>query len=160
MTLRQQHLWIAIVTTLGVWGLYGWRLIEHIRLGDLARSGFAGKMGGLFLLGLVLIVVAEGVLTLIARLLPHPDTREGAAERKATLQASHISLMALIGLITLMAAVLFVMGWIDQPVLSRLLAVVTPANLLVLIANGLMACIVVSELIRFSMTLALLRARR
>lgn len=97
---------------------------------------------------------------MIARLLPHPDTREGAAERKATLQASHISLMALIGMITLTAAVLFVMGWIDQPVLSRLLAAVTPANLLVLIANGLMGCIVVSELIRFSMTLALLRARR
>ena len=52
------------------------------------------------------------------------------------------------------------LGTIDQPVLSSLLKVMTPANLLVLIANGLMGCVVVSELIRFAMTLALLRARR
>jgi len=160
MTLRQQHLWIAIVTTLGVWGLYGWQLIERIRVGDLTRPGFAGEMGALFVVGLVLIAVAEGVLGLIARLLPHADTREGAAERKASLQASHVSLMALIAMITLVAAVLFLTGWIGQPVLSRLLAATTPANLLVLIANLLMGCIVVSELIRFAMTLALLRARR
>ena len=68
--------------------------------------------------------------------------------------------MALIAMITLVAAVLFLTGWIGQPVMARLLAAAAPANLLVLIANLLMGCIVVSELIRFAMTLALLRARR
>ncbi|VXB94894.1 hypothetical protein [Brevundimonas sp. G8] len=160
MTLRQQHLWIAIVTTLGVWGLYVWQLLERVWVGDLKTTGFAGEMGGLFLFGLLLIGIAEGALTLIARLLPHADTRDGAAERKASLQASHVSLMALIGMVTVVAAVLFIIGWIGQSATARLLAATTPANLLVLIANGLMGCVVVSELIRFAMTLALLRARR
>ncbi|MBB3872514.1 hypothetical protein [Brevundimonas mediterranea] len=160
MSLRERHLWIAIVTTVGVWGLYVWQMIERIRVGDLATPGFAGEMGGLFLFGLLLIGIAEGALTLVARLLPHADAHEGAAERKAALQASHVSLMALIAMITVVAASLFIAGWIDQPVLSSLLKVMTPANLLVLIANGLMGCVVVSELIRFAMTLALLRARR
>ncbi|GLK49011.1 hypothetical protein GCM10017620_19840 [Brevundimonas intermedia] len=160
MSLRERHLWIAIVTTVAVWGLYGWQMALQIGAGGLNREEFAGEMGGLFLLGLLLIAVAEGVLTLIARLLPRGETREGAAERKASLQASHVSLMALIGLITVLSAVLFCAGWIGSAAVGPLLRVATPANLLVLIANGLMGCIVVSELIRFAMTLALLRARR
>ena len=160
MSLRERHLWIAIVVTAGVWGLYGWRLVSHVAAGDLKGQGFAADMGGLFVLGLVLIAVGEGVLTLIARLAPRAREREGAAERRAALTASHVSLMALIALLSAVAAALFVLGLIGDPVLRPLLRWTTPANLLVLIANALLACTVLSELARYALTLAYLRTRR
>lgn len=159
MTLRQRHLWIAILVTVAVWGLYGWVLISAVIDGGLNRDGFAGEMGGLFVLGLLLIGVAEGVLNLIARLLPRRDEREGAAEKRAVLEASHLSLMALISLVTALAAALFCAGLFGGSLLAALLRVATPANLLVLLANALMGCVVLSELARFAATLFLLPRR-
>lgn len=159
MTLRQRHLWIAIVVTVVVWSLYGWALVSAVTDGGLRREAFAGEMGGLFVLGLVLIAAAEGVLNGIARLLPRRDQREGAVERRAALEGSHLSLMALISLITGLAALLFCAGLFGQSGLEALLRVATPANLLVLLANVLMGCVVLSELVRFAGTLFLLPRR-
>lgn len=159
MTLRQRHLWIAILVTVAVWGVYGWALVSAVIDGGLRRESFAGEMGGLFVLGLLLIGVAEAVLNLIARLLPRRDDREGAAERRAALEGSHLSLMALITLVTGLAAVLFCAGLFGRSGLEALLRVATPANLLVLLANLLMSCVVLSELVRFAGTLFLLPRR-
>ncbi|WP_395945197.1 hypothetical protein [Brevundimonas sp.] len=159
MTLRQRHLWIAILVTVAVWGLYAWVLVSAVIDGGLNREGFAGEMGGLFVLGLLLIGVAEGVLNLIARLLPRRDQREGAAEKRAALEASHLSLMALIGLVAALAATLFCFGLFGGGAIQALLRVAIPANLLVLLANLLMGCVVLSELARFATTLYLLPRR-
>jgi len=159
MTLRQQHLWIGIVATAGVWGLYAWVLGSEVAGGGLSDPGFARQMGGLFLLGLLMVGIVEGVLGVIVRLLSRGPQREGAAERRAALEASHLSLMALIALVTAASASLFLVGLIGQPALGPILRAATPANLLVLIANGLMGCVVLSELARFGLTLALMRRR-
>lgn len=159
MSLRQRHLWIAILVTLGVWGLYGWALVSAVNQGGLRQAGFAAQMGGHFVLGLVLIAIAEGVLNLIARLLPNRGAKEGVLEKRASLEASHLSLMALITLITGLAASLYGLGVFGDRVIDWLLNNARPGNLLVLFANGLMACVVISELARFAAALVLLPKR-
>ena len=46
MSLRERHLWIAIIVTVGVWGLYGWRLVSHVAAGGSTLRDFANAEGG------------------------------------------------------------------------------------------------------------------
>ncbi len=160
MSFREKHLWISIVATVGVWGFYYWRLIGRIMDGALGQSGFAGAMGGLFAACLVVSVVVEIVLTAIATWTTRKVEREAKDEREmlASLKASHVALMALIALVVTQAGGAYFAA-LASPAFGTHIAA-TPANVLVLLANILLASVIVAEMIRAGLTLALLRRLR
>ena len=92
MTFREKHLWVAIIAGLLVWGAYAWRFGERVLGGGLKQADFAADMGGLFVLGLIAVVVLESGLTALAMLTTSKAERRARDEREglATLQASHV----------------------------------------------------------------------
>lgn len=162
MSFREKHLWISIVTTLGVWGYYFWSLASWISDGALTRPGLVTQAGGLFMICLVVLVVIEVGLTFVAQVTTSKIDKTTRDEREitASLRASHVSLMVLIALVFSLAIAVYFAGLIGGNLVEGRTAWVTDINAMVLLANVLVACVVVSETIRFGLTLALLRGLR
>ena len=162
MSFREKHLWISIVATVGVWGFYYWRLIERIAGGGLGQPGFAEAMGGLFIACLFLSVAIEIVLTLIATFTTRKHEREAKDEREilASLKASHVALMALIALVVMQAGAVWLTSWLNPAFGAGPGFDITRSNAWVLLANTLLFSVIVAEMIRAGLTLALLRRLR
>nr|WP_303684362.1 hypothetical protein [Brevundimonas naejangsanensis] len=162
MTFREKHLWVAILAGLAVWGVYAWRFGERVLAGGLRQADFAADMGGLFILGLITVVVLETALTALAMLTTPKAERRARDEREslAALQASHVSLMLLIGLLVTVAAIAYGVGFWSAARPDGLARWMIPGNGLVLSANAVLGCIMLSELARWALTLALLRRGR
>lgn len=162
MTFREKHLWISIVATVGVWGWYFWFVIRRLLDGRLGEHQFAGDLGMAFAACLVIVVVIEVVLTFIATVTTPKIERKTRDEREiiASLKASHVALMGLIALVMSVAIVAWFAGLIDDNLVGGRAVFAVTGNLMVLLSNVLLACVVVSELIRAGFTLALLRGLR
>lgn len=162
MTFREKHLWVAIVAGLAVWGAYGWKFFERVWAGGLKQADFAADMGGLFILGLIAVVVLETGLSALAMLTTSRAERRARDEREglATLQASHVSLMLLISLLVTVASVAYGVGFWGSVKPEGLARWMIPGNGLVLVANAVLGCIMLSELARWALCLALLKRGR
>lgn len=163
MSFREKHLWASILATLGVWGYYFWRLFEQVRSGALTGDHFIKPISGLFIACLVLVVVIEISLTLISTWFGRKSIRRARNEReiRAALQASHVALMVMIGLVIGLAVLAYALGLGGGDFISTGPgATVTPANALVLLANTLLFVVVISELVRFGLSLYLMRHTR
>ena len=162
MSFREKHLWISIVASVGVWGWYFWFLIRHVMDGRLVNDHFTGDVSLAFMGCLVLVVAIEAVLTIIATLTTPKHEQKTRDEREihAALKASHVALMALIGLVFCVSMGAYFAGLIDDNLVSGASVFRVDGNLMVLVANILLACLVIAELIRAGVTLMLLRALR
>lgn len=162
MSFREKHLGVAIIAGLAVWGAYGWKFFERVLAGGLKQADFAADMGGLFVLGLVAVVVLEAGLTALAMLTTSRAERRARDEREglATLQASHVSLMLLIGLLVTVSAVAYGVGFWGSVKPEGLARWMIPGNGLVLVANAVLGCIMLSELARWALSLVLLKRGR
>ncbi len=162
MSFREKHLWVAIVAGLAVWGVYGWKFFERVLAGGLKQADFAADMGGLFVLGLIAVVVLESGLTALAMLTTSKAERRARDEREglATLQASHVALMLLIGLLVTVSAVAYGVGFWGSVRPEGLTRWMIPGNGLVLVANTVLGCIMLSELARWGLSLTLLKRGR
>ena len=162
MSFREKHLWISVVATIGVWGFYFWSLGVWIADGALTRPGLVTQAGGLFVVCLVVVTVIEVVLTFVAQATTSKIDKTTRDEREihAALRASHVSLMALIGLVVCLAIAVYFAGLVGGNLVEGRGAYTTDINVMVLLANVLIACVIVSETIRSGLTLALLRGLR
>ena len=147
--MRKIHLWISLVVGVLVWGAYFAHFVQGLRDGDLS------DLVWWFVAALIVAAVAEAAATgLIARLFRR---RERALDDGPTLQAAlkagHGALMLLVGLVLISALVLTlssVFGWTLD---------LSGARGQVIAANLLLAMVVVVELARAALTLALMPRR-
>lgn len=162
MTFRQKHLWISVITTLGVWGFYFWTATSHVLNADLHNDRLAVTLSTLFIVCLIAVSAIEVVLTLIATATTRKAERKARDEREilAALQASHVSLMVLIGLVFCVAMGAYFTGLVGTNMVTAWQERISDLNVAVILANVLLACIVLSELIRAGFTLALLGRNR
>ncbi|MFJ6025160.1 hypothetical protein ACIQC9_11270 [Brevundimonas sp. NPDC092305] len=147
--MRKVHLWISLIVGVLVWSVYFGHVVQTFRRGD------AGNLALWFLAALALIIVAETIATSLIAWLFRRRTREldEGPTLQAALKASHVALMILIVLALAVAAGLAVaslFGWS--------LGLSAP-RAQVLAANALLAMVVVAELSRAALTLALLPRR-
>lgn len=161
MSFREKHLWISIVASVAVWGWYFCFLIRHVAAGRLVSDHFTGDVSLAFMGSLIVVVVVEVVLTIIATATTPKSERDTRDEREiiASLKASHIALMALIGLVFCVAAGAYFAG-LDDNLLGGAAVFSITGEMMVLLANVLLACLVLAEMIRAAVTLMLLRALR
>jgi len=162
MSFREKHLWISIVASVGVWGWYFWFLIRHVMDGRLVNDHFTSDVSLAFMGCLVLVVAIEAVLTIIATLTTPKHEQKTRDEREihAALKASHVALMALIGLVFCVSMGAYFAGLVDDNLVGGAAVFRVDGNLMVLVANILLACLVIAELIRAGVTLMLLGALR
>ena len=147
--MRKIHLGISLVVGVLVWGAYFAHFVQGLRDGDLS------DLVWWFVAALIVAAVAEAAATgLIARLFRR---RERALDDGPTLQAAlkagHGALMLLVGLVLISALVLAlssVFGWTLD---------LSGARGEVIAANLLLAMVVVVELARAALTLALMPRR-
>ena len=147
--MRKIHLWISLVVGVLVWGAYFLHFAQGLRAGD---------MGGLvwwFVAALIVAAVAEAAATgLIARLFRRrARVLDEGPTLLAALKAGHVALMLLVGLILLTALILAlssVFGWTLD---------LWGARGQVIAANLLLGMVVVAELVRAGLTLALMPRR-
>ena len=149
MTHRKTHLWISLIVGLAVWGVYFGHVIQSFRRGD------PGNLALWFLAALAVIVLAETVATGLIAWLFRRRSRvlDEGPTLQAALKASHVALMILVALVLIAAASLAaarLFGWTMD-----LSAPCTQ----VLAANALLAMVVVAELARAGLTLALIPRR-
>lgn len=147
--MRKIHLWISLVVGLMVWGAYFAHFVQGVRTGDLS------DLVWWFAAALVVAALAEAAATgLIARLFRRrARVLDEGPTLLAALKAGHVALMLLVGLILLTALILAlssVFGW--SPDLAAPRGQVIAANLL-------LALVVVAELVRAALTLALMPRR-
>lgn len=147
--MRKLHLWISLIVGVFVWGVYFGHVVQTFRRGD------AGNLALWFLAALALIIVAETIATSLIAWLFRRRTREldEGPTLQAALKASHVALMILIVLALAVAAGLAVaslFGWTLD---------LSAPRAQVLAANALLAMVVVAELSRAALTLALLPRR-
>ena len=143
--MRRIHLWISLIVSLAVWGAYFVHFVQGLR---------GGELDGLvwwFLAALTVAVAAEaGATSLIARLFRRRSrTLDEGPTLQAALQAGHVALMLLVGLMLMAALTLAVSASFGC---SLDLA---GARGQVIAANLLLAMVVVAELVRAGLTLAL-----
>jgi len=152
MSFREKHLWISIFATILVWAVYFRELVDRLMHGWIDDPRFATVMGIGFAGAVFVVALVEVVLTLLATFTTPKVDRETRDEREmlAAFKASHVSLMLLISLVICLGVALWFNG------LFRNVLLAGPGAMVVL-ANVLVACVVVSELTRFSFTLYLLR---
>ncbi|MDP3405105.1 MAG: hypothetical protein Q8S03_10475 [Brevundimonas sp.] len=155
MSFREKHLWISVFTTVGVWSVYFHQLVERILRGGMDDSRFAVVTGVAFAGAVFVVAAIEVVLTLLATATTAKVDRETRDEREllAAFKASHVSMSLLIVLVISLASAAWLSGLTQQPLFTGPAAMVVLANLLV-------ACVVLSELTRFGFTLYLLRRGR
>lgn len=149
MQARAIHLWISLLVGVAVWGVYFHHVVRSFRRGD------PGGLAIWFLAALAATVIAETIATgLIAWLLRRrPRQLSEGPTLQAALKASHVALMILIALILAAAAgmaVASLFGWSLDLSASRAQ---------VLAANALLAMVVLAELSRAALTLALMPRR-
>ena len=149
MTHRKTHLWISLIVGLAVWGVYFGHVIQSFRRGD------PGNLALWFLAALAVIVLAETVATgLIAWLFRRRSRAlDEGPTLQAALKASHVALMILVALVLITAASLAaasLFGWTMD---------LSAPRTQVLAANALLAMVVVAELSRAALTLALIPRR-
>ena len=147
--MRKIHLWISLVVGVLVWGAYFLHFVQGLRAGDL------GGLVWWFVAALIVAAVAEAAATgLIARLFRRRvRVLDEGPTLQAALKAGHVALMLLVGLILLAALVLAlssVLGWTLD---------LSGARGQVIAANLLLAMVVVAELVRAGLTLALMPRR-
>lgn len=162
MSFREKHLWISLIASTGVWGVYFWSVGTRVARGELRVDGFAGDVGGLFVICLIGVVVLEVVLTLLATATTRKVDRTSRDERElgAALKGSHVALMALTTLVMMLALMVYLAGLIGGNLVEGRAVHTTDVNAMVLLANVLVACLVLAEAIRAGVTLALLRGLR
>ena len=162
MSLIEKHRLIELVTTAVVWGLYFLHFAHRLAEGALGEPGFIIEMGCLFVMGLAAVVIMEVILTVIARRTTSHAELEARDEREAMagLKASRASHGVLIALLLTFAGGAYLQGLGDQAGLARMSFEATRANLLMLGANVLLACVILAELMRFGLHLTLLRRGR
>lgn len=162
MSFREKHLWISLIAAVCVWGWYFWHLGSQVAAGSLTRADFAGHMGGVFAVCLVGVAVLEVVLTLIATATTSKIDKTNRDEREiaAALKGSHVALMAMIALVMSLAVAVYFAGLIGGNLVEGRSAYTTDVNAMVLLANVLVACVVIAESIRAGVTLALLKGLR
>lgn len=155
MSFREKHLWISIVATLAVWSVYFRELIDRILRGGMEDPRFAVIMGLGFAGAVFVVALIEATLTALATFTTPKVDRETRDEREmlAAFKASHVSLTLLIILVISLASAVWISGLTRQALLNG-------PGAMVVLANVLVGCVVVSELTRFSMTLYLLRRPR
>ena len=155
MSLREKQLWISLGVGTVVWLTYGWRLL-HL-LGQVETS-LARAAGLAFLVALAVVMAAEAALSAVAAWLQRRHRpAQDASLTEAALVAGHIALMVLVGLIALILVGLWLYAvWAE----GRVVAPAITARALVVLANLLLACLVVSEGVRTVLTLLLVRRRR
>lgn len=158
MTFRQKHLWITVVTTGGIWGYYFWSVIARILEADLRTDRLAISLSALFLICLFAVVLVEIVLTLIATITTRKAERQAKDEREilAALKASHVALMGLIAMIFCIAAGSYFAGLIGTNLVTPWQDRISDINVAVILANILLACLVITELVRAGLTLGFL----
>lgn len=149
MTHRKTHLWISLIVGVAVWGAYFGHFIQTMRRGD------TGDLALWFLGALAVIVLAETVATGLIAWLFRRRARvlDEGPTLQAALKASHIALMLLIALALAAAAGLALaslFGWSLD---------LSGARGQVIAANALLAMVVVAELVRAALTLALIPRR-
>jgi hypothetical protein len=149
MTHRRTHLWISLVVGLAVWGAYFFHFVQ------LTRQGETGGLALWFLGALALTVIAETVATGLIAWLFRRRSREldEGPTLQAALKASHVALMLLIIMALAAAAILAfasLFGWSLD---------LSGAQGQVIAANILLAMVVVAELLRAALTLALIPRR-
>lgn len=148
MTHRKTHLWVSLIVGVVVWGVYFAHFVQQA-----ARQSF-GDLPFWFLGAIVVVVVAETVATgLIAWLFRRrARTLDEGPTLQAALKASHVALMLLIAMILISATALAVASLFDWSLdLSGRGAVIA--------AHILLAMVVVAELSRAALTLALMPRR-
>ena len=155
MSFREKHLWISLFATVAVWSIYFRELIDRVLHGGMADPRFAVVMGVGFAGAVFVVALIEVVLTLLATVTTARVDRETRDEREmlAAYKASHVSLMLLISLVIGLGVAAWFNGLFRHALLNGPGAMVVLANLLV-------ACVVLSELTRFAFTLYLLRRGR
>lgn len=147
--MRKIHLWISLVVGVLVWGAYFAHFVQGLRDGDLS------DLVWWFVAALVVAAVAEAAATgLIARLFRRrARALYDGPTLQAALKAGHVALMLLVGLVLISALVLAlssVFGWTLD---------LSDARGQVIAANLLLAMVVVVELARAALTLALMPRR-
>lgn len=162
MSFREKHLWISIFSAVVVWAIYFRELIDRVLKGGLEDDRFVGAMGIAFAGAVFVVAAIEVALTLIATLTTPKAERDTRDEREilASLKASHVALMALIALIFCVSAAAYFAGMLDDNLVGGPAAFSITGEMMVLLANVLLACIIVAELVRAGVTLMLLRALR
>lgn len=162
MTFRQKHLWITVVTTVGIWGYYFWSALGRILEADLRNDRLAISLSALFIICLFAVVLVEVVLTLIATITTRKAERQARDEREilAALKASHVALMALIAMIFCIAAGAYFAGLVGTNLMTPWQDYISDINVAVILANILLACLVMTELARAGLTLAFLGRSR
>lgn len=162
MSFREKHLWISIVASAAVWGWYFWFLIRHVASGRLVSDHFTGDVSLAFMGSLVVVVLIEVVLTIIATATTPKSERDTRDEREilASLKASHIALMALIGLVFCVSTGAYFAGLLDDNFVGGAAVFSITGEMMVLLANVLLACLVLAEMIRAGVTLMLLQRVR
>lgn len=155
MTFREKHLWITIFATVVVWSIYFRELVVRLMQGWIDDPRFATVMGLGFAGALFVLVVIEVTLTLFATFTTPKVDRETRDEREmlAAYKGSHLSLMTLIALVICVGVALWFNGLFRYDLLNG-------PGAMVVLANILVACVIVSELIRFGLTIYFLRRGR
>ncbi|AQR63245.1 hypothetical protein BZG35_17510 [Brevundimonas sp. LM2] len=152
MSFREKHLWISIVATIGVWSVYFRALVDRILRGGMEDPRFAVTVGLGFAGAVFVVALIEAALTVLATFTTPKVDRETRDEREmlAAFKASHVSMSLLIVLVISLASAAWISGVTRQALFTGPAAMVVLANLLV-------ACVVLSELTRFAFTLYLLK---
>jgi hypothetical protein len=147
--MRKTHLWISLVVGVLVWGAYFVHFIQSL------RGEATGGLVWWFLGALVVTVIAETVATGLIGWLFRRRTRalDDGPTLQAALKASHVALMLLIAMILGAALLLSVPSLFGWTLIS--LSESTP----VIAANILLGRVVIAELTRAALTLALLPRR-
>jgi hypothetical protein len=149
MSHRRTHLWISLIVGVAVWGAYFTHFVQTMRRGD------TGDLGLWFLGALAVIVIAETVATGLIAWLFRRRTRvpDEGPTLAAALKASHIALMLLIAMVLILA------GLLSLPALLGSTLVGLSSDAPVIAANILLAMVVIAELVRAALTLALIPRR-
>ena len=146
MTHRRTHLWISLIAGVIAWGAYFAHFVQSVRSGDL------GGLVWWFIGALAVVLVAETVVAgAVAWLFRRrARTLDEGPTLNAALKAGHVALMLLVGMLLLAAgAMAFAAGLGVDPGLAG------PRGQVVL-ANSLLWMVVVAELARAGLTLALM----
>ena len=162
MTFRQKHLWITVATTIGIWGYYFWSVVARILEADLRSDRLSVSLTGLFIICLVAVVLVEIALTLIATVTTRKAERQAKDEREilAALKASHIALMGLITMVFCVSAGAYFAGLIGTNLVTPWQDHISDINVATILANILLACLVITELLRAGLTLGFLGRER
>jgi hypothetical protein len=147
--MRRTHLWISLIVGLVVWSAYFGHVVLSVRRGE------PGDLALWFLGALAVVVLAEVVVTgLIAWLFRRRNrVLDEGPTLQAALQASHVALMLLVGMVLIGAATLALASLFHWS-----LDLAAPRGQ-ALAANVLLFMVVVAELTRAAFTLALLPRR-